>query len=223
MYKLALLLLMLLVLPLQAAVLWSQAPTGTNASAYIDQEFPDFPAFSTYQVADVTVGAGGWAIDSITSYFGSGGGSWPSSLDVRVNIFSKTGALPLASDDPTAGAEYAATLTADGSFLDVTASGLGIHLAPGAYWIGMTPIVDFATYGQNFHWQTSGIVGDPSALRNPGNGFADGSDWGTYAMIGGTAGDGAILIEGTGATPEPAAYLLVAGGLGLLGLLRRRL
>jgi hypothetical protein len=221
-YRLVLAALICSIVPLQAGVLWYQAP-NTSVPAYVDQEFPDHSTFSTYQVHDVTVDPGGWTIQSITGYYTVGWGSWPATASVRLNIFSKTGSLPGSGDDPTAGTVYAANLSVAGGSTLVTAGGLSINLAAGDYWIGLTPIFAFDTYGQEYHQQAAAVVDDYTALRNPGGGFFFGTDWGTYALIGQSPADGAILIEGTsGAIPEPATWSLLALGVGALAFLRRR-
>lgn len=221
MNRLFLLLLVCAMVPVQAGVLWVQAPVS---ALNVDQEFPDFSGNSTYQVHDVTVGAGGWNITSITGYYSYGSGSWPATANVRINIFPKAGSLPAAGDDPTAGAVYSASLTNDGSTTSVTAGGLSIGLAPGDYWIGIAPIISFSPYGQEFHKVAESIVGDPTALRNPGGSFGVGTEWGTYALFGGSAADGAILIEGDAgaAVPEPATWSLLALGISALVCFRRR-
>ncbi len=210
------------IIPLQAGVLWYQPPDA-EAFAFADQEFrDDFPAHSTYQVHDVTVGAGGWTIQSITSYFTLGYGYWPATASVYLNIFSKSDPLPGPGDDPTAGTEYTASISDDGAATTfITLDGLSISLAAGDYWIGMTPILDFGSYGQEYHMQATAVLGDYSAIRNPGGAMGYGTDWGTYAMVGYDPGDGAILIEGT-AIPEPATWSLLALGVGALAFLRRR-
>ena len=224
MYRLILAALICSIVPLQAGVLWYQAP-DTVAAAYVDQEFPDYAGYSTYQVHDVTVDPGGWTIQSITSYYTVGWGSWPSTASVRVNIFPKSGSLPLSGDDPTVGTVYAATLSVSGSSTLVTVGGLSIPLAAGDWWIGLTPILLFGSDGQEYHQVVAdAVVGDYSAVRNPGGSFGFGTAWATYTALGrATGGDGAILIEGVGgAIPEPATWSLLALGVGALAFLRRR-
>lgn len=224
MYRLILAALICAIVPLQAGVLWYQAP-DTGPVAHVDQEFPDFVGYNTYQVHDVTVGAGGWIIQSITGYFGGGIGGWPTTTaNVTVNIFPKSGSLPGAGDDPSLGVVHSASFSWDGTTYTVTVGGLSIPLAAGDWWIGLTPILQYSTYGQQFHWRSTPYVGDYTALRNPGGSFGFGTNWVTYAALGTyPAGDGAILIEGTGgAIPEPATWSLLALGVGALAFFRRR-
>jgi hypothetical protein len=223
MYRFVLVALICSIVPLQAGVLWYQAP-NTSATAYIDQEFPDYSTYSTYQVHDVTVGAGGWNIQSITGYYTDGHSTipWPATASVLINIFPQTGSLPVPGDDPTAGTVYPASLSVVGASTVVTAGGLSINLAAGNYWIGITPIIAFGVYGQEYHQQADAVIGDYSAVRNPGNGFGYGTGWGTYALIGGSLADGAIRIEGASGIPEPSTWSLLALGVCALAFLRRR-
>jgi hypothetical protein len=203
-----------------AGVLWDQQPLD-GSTGYINQEFGDDPAFSTYQVHDITVTGGGWNITSITEYFTNNGSAWPGSFDARLNIFALNGPAPLSTDDPTAGLIYPAVNLAT-IMSTVTLSGLSIYLAPGSYWIGFTPIVDLSV-GQQFQLVAS-TVGNDSGVRNPGNGFADGSDWMTTSVFNADSPDGSITINGdeVASAPEPGtASLFGAGGLLLAGLLKR--
>ena len=198
-----------------ADVLWDQQPTGGNN--YVDQEFGDFGDYSSYMVTDVDVDTGGWNITSVTTYFTTGNGTWAQGMGGRLNIFDRTGALPAAGDDPTAGLAVAVDVTVSGGMTVVTASGLDIDVPAGAAWIGLAPSGDFAVYGQEFHLDAP-LEGDASAWRNPGNAFGNGTEWLNLPLVGYLYGDPSITIEGT-IIPEPASLLLL--GLGAL-LIRRR-
>jgi hypothetical protein len=202
-----------------AGVLWDQQPLDT-ATGYINQEFGDAPASSTYQTHDITVTGGGWNITSITEYFTTG--IWPGSFNARLNIFALNGPTPLPTDDPTAGLIYPAD-NVETTVSTVTLSGLSIYLAPGSYWIGFTPIVDLSSGGQQFELVAS-TVGSDSGVRNPGDGFGRGTDWMTTSAFNAPSTDGSITINGDeiASTPEPGtAGLIGAGGLLLAGLLKR--
>lgn len=200
-----------------ADVLWDQ-PLNPQAPAYVDQEFSDYPTYSTYQVHDIVVPAPGWNIQKITTWYVDGAtpGNWTTVTQGRLNVFPKTGALPLAGDDPTAGTAYPITIINPAGGTAEISMNVNLNLAPGQYWIGFTPMTTFATHGQKFLGQTTSIQGNQSALRNPGGGFGIGTAWAATSVIGATL-DSAIKIEGV-VIPEPASLLL----LGAMALLRRR-
>jgi hypothetical protein len=206
-----------------AEVLWDQSALDLAATAVVDQEFGDFPDYSTYQVADIVVPAAdiGWEIQGISTYFHGGAGIWTGVTQARMNIFPKTGALPAAGDNPQAGLSVPVTVGFDGTVYTVKASGLSETVMAGQYWVGLTPIADFGIYGQQFHSINSPQIGDPNAIRNPGGAFGFGTSWINYGMMDPPypPGDGAIKIEGI-KIPEPASLSLLA--LAALAALRRR-
>ncbi len=184
----------------RGTALWDQSLYSLRATAVVDQEFPDFPEFSTYQVHDVSF-AGDVVVNTVTVYFTQGFGFWGSGVNTaRLNIFPKTSSLPGAGDDPAAGAVVDITLTSArrNRAWAVSASGLGIPLAAGDYWVGVTPIADFGLFGQEFHAVVApffGITGDQTAVQNPGGGFGIGSGWAGVEIFGFGASDGSIKIE----------------------------
>ena len=197
-----------------ATILWNQQP-NTNTGGIQNQEFSDYPGFSTYQVNDIIVTGSSWHITAIREYY-TNNIPWPANFNVRLNIFSKTGVLPLPSDAPSNGLVYAATDVAGA----ITIDGLDINLAPGAYWIGFTPQLDLSR-GAEYQLFALSKVGDSSALRNPGGNVAVGTDWVTPAAFG-SEGDGSITVFGDTSAPEPAVFQLMLPSVGILGLLYRR-
>lgn len=201
-----------------ADVLWNQA-LDPNAAAYVDQEFSDYPTYSSYQVHDIVVPATGWTIQKITTWYVDGAtpGNWTTVTQGRLNVFPKTGSLPAAGNDPAAGTAYPITIiNPAGGIAEISMSGLNIVLPAGQYWIGFTPMTTFGTHGQKFLGQTTSIQGNQSAIRNPGGAFGFGTAWAATSVIGATL-DSAIKIEGL-PVPEPSSLLL----LGAMALLRRR-
>ncbi len=199
------------------AVLWDQSDYDPNGTNVIDQEFGDFPTYSTYQVHDFTVPSPGWNITAVSTYFTTSFGNWsPAITQARINLYPKTGEFPYAAEDPSAGFVVPVTLTNLGSAWKLTADTSGLeafqNLAPGECWIGLTPIADFGAFGQEFHWLSASPVGTPSAIRNPGGGFGLGTQWGDYSLFGLTPGDGAFLLEGYWSQVQGACCVQDAGG-----------
>lgn len=204
----------------QAAVLWDQQPDA-NARAFVDQDFTDFPDFSTFLVSDV-VFSSNVTVNSVTTYFTNLNSTWPQSGNgtAILNIFAD----PLASaDDPTAGTSVTAAYSVDATGISLTASGLSIDLAAGTYWIGLTPILIFGDVGQEFHQQAASTVGANTQGRNPGGGFGFGTDWfdAGPAFGGLNEWDAAITIEGE-SVPAPATLVLLGLGLAGIGYQRRK-
>ncbi len=199
--------------------LWDQQPDG-GQPGFIDQEFGDFASFSTYTVSDVNF-SGNVVITDITTYYTTGVWDNIGAATAALNIFSDDGSgLPAGTDDPTAGGSVAVNIGLGGSgFVEVTATGLNIALGAGDYWVGLTPELDFGTFGQSFLVGSGAPTGDASASRNPGGAFGIGPDWvDTGATFGGVSGwDGSITILGT---PTPGTLALL--GLGGLVAGRRR-
>ncbi|UCD75481.1 MAG: hypothetical protein JSV91_00905 [Phycisphaerales bacterium] len=200
-----------------ADVLWDQSNVDAAVNAIVDQEFGDFPDYSSYMVDDVTVGGPGWNITKITVYF-TDNPAWVGNHMGRLNIFDNPGGFPA---EPGNSGEMVDVTIGYGAYgLEVVAN-VDIDLAPGNYYIGLTPILDFGTYGQAFH-QAAPIQGTNTLWQNPGGAFGYGTDW-TYAYVLDSTFvwqdnyDMAILIEGT-AVPAPGALAL----LGLAGLVGRR-
>jgi hypothetical protein len=167
------------------SVLWDQTDFGPHG--WLDQVFTDLPTSSGFQVNDVSTGGETWKVTKVTTYFTKGhAGTWtPGSITTgNLQVFPKTGALPAASD---LAPEHVVpvTLVADGTVWRVEADTSGIaELAciTGEFWIGLTPITNFAASGQEYHWVTP-VVGAVTAFRNPGGAFGLGSGWLSLSAI----------------------------------------
>ncbi len=207
-----------------ADVLWDQSNYNVDINSLVDQEFSDFPTYSSYMVSDVTTDPAGWNISAVTTYFTkSDGSTWGGITQARLNLFDRDAALPAASDDPAAGTLVDVTVTDLGDTFAIKADGLDIDVT-GDIWVGLSPSASFADFGQEFH-RAAPMVGDvETAWRNPGEAFGYGADWVVASTLDsgtpvewGVNYEAAILIEGT-VIPEPASLLL----LGLAGLVLRR-
>ncbi len=169
-------------LSISRSVLWDQSTSSLNAT--VDQAFPDFPDYSSGMVDDFSTGGSTWRVNRVTTYFTRGVGRWSSDIRTgQLSLFVKAGATPGDSDFVGNLGEVAITLTSmlDGQAWAVSADTSGIpqlQSLNGEFWIGLTPIADFATFGQEFHLLSSlGTVGDASVVRNLGGAFGFGTDW----------------------------------------------
>lgn len=202
--------------------LWDQSGYNLSLGAPVDQDFGDFPSFSTYDVDDFTTGGQTWNVDTVHTYFTKGFGAWNNSITTgKLSVFSKSGSLPGAGDVPP---EYKVpiTLIDGGDHWEAVADTSGIAELQGIngnYWIGLTPVADFGVYFQEFHAQVGSITGDESAFRNPGGGFGLGTGWTGIDVLTGARQDMAFKLDGS-VVPAPGALALL--GLGGLAAGRRR-
>jgi len=147
-----------------AEVLWDQSDFDPWGAGFFNSESGAPPmGMTVHSVSDITVPDGyDWFIDSITTYYSGLDMFWSDAIiEGYVHLFPKTGALP--TEDPTASAMVPMT----GVFVDdhheVTASGLNLHLTPGDYWIGITPVAPGGIMGPEIHLGSiSAMIGDPS-------------------------------------------------------------
>jgi hypothetical protein len=181
-----------------AAVLWDQSAISfsTSAPAVANGKFTGFGGYTFYSVNDVTVPAGGWTINTITSYWSDWTG-----VDMNVAaptgnliVVSKTGALPSGTPTTTTiPLSWVDTAQSGQGVYVMTAAGLNVVLAAGDYWITVAPITPFDNFnGNNAMWPALNYSGAPVATWYAGS-WSD--QYGNY--------DAAMKIEGTsgGATP----------------------
>lgn len=208
----------------RADVLWDQSAIDLNATiSFANAVATGFNGYTIFGMSDVTVPAGGWNINSVTTYYSEL--SWfPGDVSNAVlNVFPKTGALPVSTNDPRSsptGSGLTVPVTLNESSVggngvaEYTASGLNMTLAPGDYWIGLTPIGPGGFFGPDLQWVSSSHYGANQVYRS-----YPGGNWADEAVDSGVASaDGCIKIQGT--VPAPASLGLL--GLGGLVTLRRR-
>lgn len=200
------------------------AAPNVDIGAFVDQQFGDFPDFSTYIVGHVPLD-NAYDIYTVTTYFTNLNNLWPQgTIQAVLNVLPQDGSLPPNDYDPSQGILIDAELAASGNGLSLTAdvTGLQLSLGPGDYWFGLTPILDFGTAGQEFH-QGSDLQGKNSAGRNPLGGFGVGTDWFEAGPVFGGLDQWTAALTVTGkkkVIPEPATAGLLA--LGCVGLVIRR-
>jgi hypothetical protein len=116
-----------------AAVLWDQSAHDSAGKPVVDQELPDLPSYSLYQVNDFTTDPGGWVIERVSTYFTRGSGNWEGISQARLNVFPKTGKVPDVKYRPQDGALVDISLTSlEADVWQVTASGWAWRCRPRA-------------------------------------------------------------------------------------------
>lgn len=229
-------------------VLWDQPLSAVNQNAYVDQNFTDFAAYSSY-LADDFVADDAWSIDSI--YIPGGGWNGFTTIatadSLTWTIYADAGGVP-AGDPSGAGNPPLWTLTllpSDSQVAISTGSGAlpsdvelslttPLSLPAGHYWLIFYPTASFATWGQYGRQPADTTNGYGAQFVNPGGGFGYGTAWQGWGVVGATESDMAFRISGqvvlqsdlsipTLSTLGLAllAAALVAGGMLLLARRRR--
>ena len=157
--KLAVLCVVVLLASVASAdVLWDQSDYDIWGMGYFNSESGSPPFGMTWHGAnDVTV-ADGWNLDSITSYYSALDPAWGTAITQGyLHVFPKTGPLPV--EDPTLSPIVPMSGVLLGDCFEVTASGLGLYLAPGEYWLGLTPIAPSGPMGPEIQLSSMTFLG----------------------------------------------------------------
>jgi hypothetical protein len=194
-----------------ATVLWDQS--AVIAFGWADQAYTDAPALTSFQVCDVSTGGALWNVHAVSTYyskFGAGNWSAASITTGSLNVFPKTGSVPVDATDVPPELTVPVTLTDHGGFWEVSADTSGVadlQGIDGVYWIGLAPITSQAADGQEFHLVVStGTVGARSAWRNPLGGWGFGTGWVPQSDLDPTGSDdpfyeGSIRLQGDAVAP----------------------
>ena len=200
--------------PAVNAILWDQPLSAVSTAAYVNQEFSDYPDFSSF-LADDFVAADPW---TITSLFipGDGWNGFSSLLNataLNFQIYADNAGIPAGYPGggapvwslsvPPTDPQVTLTTGSGGYLSNATLTPAApINLPPGHYWLVYYPTMSFGSYGQ-FGRQpadtTNGYVGQ---FINPGGGFGYGNAWQPWTVIGPTQQDIAFRIEGMAITSE---------------------
>ena len=192
-------------------------PVGAGGGTAVNQEFGDFPGYSTYLVADFTVPNPGFTLTDVIAPM-TVNAAWAGVTTARLHLFAVGGALPGGADDPSASMIVNVNYDVQTGVLSTV--GLNMDVAAGDYWIGLTGIGDFGAVGQAFTLEGGNKAGLPDAARNPGGDFAfpAGTDWfGIETFVNWGWHSFALTVEGV-PIPAPGALAL----LGLAGLVTGR-
>ncbi|PWB54449.1 MAG: hypothetical protein C3F13_06760 [Anaerolineales bacterium] len=201
------------------AVLWDQPLSSVNQNSYVNQEFSDFPAYSSF-LADDFINANPWVINSIFVP-GNGWNGFATLMDATAltwQIYSDDGGIP--DGDPTGGGNpplWTLTLpptdpqvvitTGTGGFPSNTQVNLAVPLVlpPGHYWFIFYPSLSFSEAGQFGRQPADTTHGYMVQFINPGEGFGEGTDWQPWTVldIGLEQNDNAFRLEGSIAQDIP--------------------
>jgi PKD repeat protein/N-acetylneuraminic acid mutarotase len=200
-------------------VLWDQPLSAVDQDAYVDQEFGDFPTFSSF-LADDFVNADPWAISTIFIP-GDGWNGFTTIMSATAltwQIYADSPITPgIPAGDPSGGGDapvWTLTLTPDDPLVTVTTGTLGypsnttlnlaapVVLPPGHWWLVFYPTGDFATFGQFGRQAADTTNGYTGQIINPGGGFGIGTAWQDWGVIGVTLQDIAFRLEGQPAPTE---------------------
>lgn len=202
--------------------------TGGN---FVNQEFGDFPTFTTGIGNVVTFGSAVNLTDVQIRMTEAAAGTWISGgvnqARLTISVFSGTPSVNHTFGAASVGGDIAYSAIVNASITNVTnkifnfvgdATGV-TNLAAGTYLVSLTGIADFGVRGQSFQ-QASLAQASDSWARNPGGGFGlpIGTNWGMLSAAT-TFREASMGINGA-AVPEPATMAIL--GLGVAALARRR-
>lgn len=195
------------------SVLWDQPLSTINTNAYVDQEFSDFPAYSSF-LADDFVAESPWFIDTIfvPGYGFNGFTTLFNATALTFMIYEDNAGVP--AGDPSGGGIlpiWALSLPPTDPQLTITNGFSGVPsntqldlnvpilLPAGHYWLIFYPTLEFGTAGQYGRQAADTVNLDTAQIINPGGGFGFGTEWQPWTVLGAglTQTDIAFRIEGT--------------------------
>jgi hypothetical protein len=192
-------------------LLYSQMNAGTG-TAIASQIFPDFGNCTMQGADDFTVPGGGWTIvrvEVIGTYSFHPGPA--NSFDVF--FYADNAGAPGAQVYHGAGLAYGVNGSIFGVDLTTPAA-----LAPGNYWVSVTPTMSFSVGGQ-WYWQShvSPLIGNEFHWQDPCNLASSFTSWTTasVAFPGYGITDLCFALYGTSATVPVSDWALFIG-LGLI-------
>ena len=197
------------------AILWDQPLSATNLGAYVSQDFPDYPTYSSYLADDFVVPAGGWQISAIFVP-GNGWNGFATILNATMlhfEIYADAAGLPAGYPGGAAPVWSLAAAPTDAQFT-ITAGSGGLPsnvlvtptvqptLTPGTYWLLFYPTMTFSPAGQYGRQVADTTSGAAVQFINPGGGFGYGTAWQAATIVGLAEHDLAFRIAGVAVPVE---------------------
>ncbi len=208
--------------PHPEAVLWDQPLSTVNQGAYVDQDFPDYPTYSSF-LADDFVNADLWSISTIFVP-GDGWNGFSSLLNATAltwQIYADNAGVP--AGDPSGGGSppvwtltlaptdpqvVISTGTPGGTLSNATLNlAAPLNLPAGHWWLVFYPTMSFGSYGQYGRQPADTTSGYTGQLINPGGGFGYGTVWQPWTVLGPTQTDMAFRLEGAVGQPPVVAQV----------------
>lgn len=156
--------------PGRSEILWDQSDYDLFGNGFFNSVSGGPPfGITMFAVSDVTVSGAPWHVDTINTYYGFISGTWGDAISQgHLHVYPKTGSLPIdATDIPTASPLVPMTGTNIGGVWHVQATGLNLDLAPGEYWIGITPIAPSGPFGPEVQMSSLTLIGEDTASYDP--------------------------------------------------------
>jgi hypothetical protein len=154
--------------PGRGEVLWDQSDYDLFGGGFFNSVSGGPPfGVTMFAVSDVTVTGAPWHVETINTFYSVVSPTWGDAIsEGHVHVFPKVGPLPIdATDVPTASPLVSMTGTLiTGGVCQVQATGLNIDLAPGEYWIGITPIAPSGPFGPEIQMSSHTLIGVDTAV-----------------------------------------------------------
>jgi hypothetical protein len=191
-----------------AAVLWDQPLSSVNQNAYVNQDFTDYPTYSSF-LADDFVNDEPWDISTIFVP-GNGWNGFSSLMNAESltwQVYADNGGIP-GGDPFSGGAVWSLTLPPTDPQVVITNGSGGmpsnatlnlsvpVTIEDGHWWFVFYPTGPFSGFGQYGRQPADTANGYWTQFKNPGGGFGYGTDWQPWSAIGADRQDSAFRIEG---------------------------
>lgn len=193
------------------AVLWDQPLSSVNQNAYVDQDFNDFPTYSSF-LADDFVNGEAWSIGTIFIP-GNGWNGFTTLMNASAltwQIYADNAGVPVGN--PAGGGTppvWTLTLAPTNPQVTISAGTGGfpsnttltlttpVALPAGHWWLVFYPTMPFSSgqYGRQPSDTTNGYT---TQFINPGGGFGLGTAWQNWSAVGATQQDMAFRLESGG-------------------------